>query len=572
MAGAVVPCDMEPTTSRSLALTVVRRVAAAGAFCTGLAFGQPTVSVDLAGVSISSFSSQPADVVRNSGTATVGAAPGYLYTFNPTVRGTGLLGALAIPNALPLGDVLNMFVPGQYRVVRGAMRNPPGTRPCQVFFNSVGGTFAGLTISLTLDLDVLAAGTGQAAVRNITKPVGLGLSVVSGGATISTWIPPPPVTSEWHFAGDLRSVRETGAAPGSGPSRLRYLDDPQFGAILGGPGQEDELPDPPTPTGVTQVQSEFGTLASFGLPQPDGVDAPVYRTSPARNLAAPGDRGKSRGIGLALWPNTRDFWPDDKIAQWTLVWDIYIPAAAWASEFPVALLDDNHNNGESADMFIRQVGGVGSTGYSVEPGAYVSSTRLGPERWMRLALVSDGYRRGEGRLFVDGVFIGTTHGEWVYNSTKSTDPRYGNVSTAQPEGTAVPPATWASWGSFPSPWAISPDGLNAAPMASTMCLFSDLGGRGESVYVMHLLMSDEAMTDAQVQALGGVNSLGIVYLRSPERCVGDYNSDGGVDGGDVEAFFIDWSSAEPLADVNMDGGIDGADIETFFLAWATGGC
>ncbi|MBL9000082.1 MAG: hypothetical protein JNK25_02960 [Phycisphaerae bacterium] len=52
--------------------------------------------------------------------------------------------------------------------------------------------------------------------------------------------------------------------------------------------------------------------------------------------------------------------------------------------------------------------------------------------------------------------------------------------------------------------------------------------------------------------------------------VGDFNQDGGVDGGDVEAFFTAWENAEPAADVNQDGGIDGGDVQTFFLAWEAG--
>ena len=55
-------------------------------------------------------------------------------------------------------------------------------------------------------------------------------------------------------------------------------------------------------------------------------------------------------------------------------------------------------------------------------------------------------------------------------------------------------------------------------------------------------------------------------------CPADYNSDGGVDGSDVEAFFADWEAGEVRADVNLDGGIDGADVETFFAAWQNGGC
>jgi hypothetical protein len=537
-----------------------------------LAVAQPSVSIDLAGVSVPSLSTNPADVVRTSGTATVSAAPGYLYSFNPVVRGTGLLGGIVIPNPTPLGDVLNSFVPGQYRVVTGAMRNPPGTRPCRVFQNAVGGTFSGLAINLTLALEVLDTGVGQAGVRNISKPSGLGLSIVSGAGVITAWTPPPPVHTEWHFEGDLQSVRETFEAPESGPSRLRYLDDPAFGPIRGGPGQETQLPSPPTPTGVTQAQSMFGFASSFGIPLPGDEDDIVYRTSPTRNLADPTNRAKSRGLGLALWPNTRDAWPDDKLSQWTLVWDLFIPTSAWASEFPVALIEDNHNNDAAADCLIRQSGGAGSMGHSVQPGEYVVSPRLAPGRWMRLAIVSDGYRLGQSRLFVDGTFIGTTGGDWVYNSTKSTDPRYGDVSTAQPVGTPVAPTTWASWGSFPSPWATAPVSSNAAPMASTLCLFADLQGRGESVYVANMLFADEAMTDAQIAALGATSARGMMFFRPAYRCIADFNADGGVDGGDIEAFFQVWQTGEQFADVNRDGGVDGLDIQVFFIEWETGHC
>ncbi len=56
------------------------------------------------------------------------------------------------------------------------------------------------------------------------------------------------------------------------------------------------------------------------------------------------------------------------------------------------------------------------------------------------------------------------------------------------------------------------------------------------------------------------------------RCVADFNQDGGVDGGDVDAFFAAWEGGDPHADVNQDGGIDGADVSTFFAAWEVGSC
>lgn len=58
----------------------------------------------------------------------------------------------------------------------------------------------------------------------------------------------------------------------------------------------------------------------------------------------------------------------------------------------------------------------------------------------------------------------------------------------------------------------------------------------------------------------------------PTPCPADFNRDGGVDGADIESFFLAWEAAQDAADVNRDGGIDGADLQTFFTAWELGGC
>lgn len=55
-------------------------------------------------------------------------------------------------------------------------------------------------------------------------------------------------------------------------------------------------------------------------------------------------------------------------------------------------------------------------------------------------------------------------------------------------------------------------------------------------------------------------------------CPADFNRDGGVDGLDVEAFFVAWMEGDAVADVNFDGGVDGSDVEAFFVAWQAGGC
>jgi hypothetical protein len=64
--------------------------------------------------------------------------------------------------------------------------------------------------------------------------------------------------------------------------------------------------------------------------------------------------------------------------------------------------------------------------------------------------------------------------------------------------------------------------------------------------------------------------LTIDFTPAATGCVGDYNQDGGVDGSDIEAFFIDWEAGEGAADVNEDGGVDGGDIEFFFTRWDAG--
>ncbi len=74
----------------------------------------------------------------------------------------------------------------------------------------------------------------------------------------------------------------------------------------------------------------------------------------------------------------------------------------------------------------------------------------------------------------------------------------------------------------------------------------------------------------QTSSSGGDRTFAITPGAAPS-CTGDFNRDGGVDGADVEAFFLAWQDSNPLADINQDGGIDGGDIETFFVAWQ-GGC
>lgn len=60
----------------------------------------------------------------------------------------------------------------------------------------------------------------------------------------------------------------------------------------------------------------------------------------------------------------------------------------------------------------------------------------------------------------------------------------------------------------------------------------------------------------------------IAYL--PRQCRADVDNNGGVDGGDVEAFFALWDDGLQEADFDQNGGVDGADIAAFFNRWRDG--
>jgi len=71
---------------------------------------------------------------------------------------------------------------------------------------------------------------------------------------------------------------------------------------------------------------------------------------------------------------------------------------------------------------------------------------------------------------------------------------------------------------------------------------------------------------------GSLTAVDTVSINIGPGCAADYNNDGGIDGNDIEAFFIDWSAGIDLADVNSDGGVNGGDVEAFFFVWGNGSC
>ncbi|MBS0196600.1 MAG: hypothetical protein JSR77_07565 [Planctomycetes bacterium] len=98
-------------------------------------------------------------------------------------------------------------------------------------------------------------------------------------------------------------------------------------------------------------------------------------------------------------------------------------------------------------------------------------------------------------------------------------------------------------------------------------------GRVSGSATEHLAMTNCGPSDAGLYDVVITTSCG-TFSTFPVRfdvvCPSDFNSDGGVDGGDVDAFYASWAAGGSQADFNGDGGIDGSDVHDFFQRWEAG--
>ncbi|MEY3232475.1 MAG: hypothetical protein RL689_2564 [Planctomycetota bacterium] len=129
------------------------------------------------------------------------------------------------------------------------------------------------------------------------------------------------------------------------------------------------------------------------------------------------------------------------------------------------------------------------------------------------------------------------------------------------------PGTWVAL-TGPSPFVHLGTGLS----------FDFAGATGPSLTVSNIQLGSQPPAvrffDRVTGDCGSVdgNAATLTVESCEPPCPADFNQDGGVDGGDVAAFFIAWEAADTSADVNQDGGVDGGDLSTFFVAWEAGGC
>jgi aminopeptidase N len=202
--------------------------------------------------------------------------------------------------------------------------------------------------------------------------------------------------------------------------------------------------------------------------------------------------------------------------------------------------------------------------YVIPLGSAASAVALDPNNWvLNYGKVSEAYIAGPPKVVAatpsQGQSLDSSPDALRITFSENVTIPVGSWSLRDSQGQTVPATS-----SFANPTlTITPN--------------SALAGGEYSLALTPAITANGQSLDGEPQAAlpsgdglpGGAFSLTFT-VDSP--CPGDFNQDGGVDGTDVEAFFISWSQADAAADVNQDGGVDGSDVEAFFIAWTSGGC
>ncbi|MBL9001317.1 MAG: family 16 glycosylhydrolase [Phycisphaerae bacterium] len=169
-----------------------------------------------------------------------------------------------------------------------------------------------------------------------------------------------------------------------------------------------------------------------------------------------------------------------------------------------------------------------------------------------------------------------------------------NSSGVYQDSSAAPGQTWAAYASFLNRGSDRMQGANTASLViewrtagdqlissvSAPALFaSSMLDSYQRIKVIGTAPAGTAKARCLIRFDQPANAAGAAFFDdvvfgpvSCPSCIADFNEDGGIDGGDVEAFYLAWESGDGVADVNGDGGVDGSDVETFYAAWERGGC
>ena len=205
--------------------------------------------------------------------------------------------------------------------------------------------------------------------------------------------------------------------------------------------------------GSTASAVFFGRISTAGLPAMPGGDSGVVLI---------GALSPSQGLNLdhASPPNGVHT-PDGWTSNYTIVMDVLIPAASFASVR--SLFQTNTSNENDGDYFINAQGRIGTSG--------VYNGQLQASAWHRVAIVVGAAdNEGMASTYIDGVFVGGQGG------------------------------TGASIGSR---WALY------SQAGADLIMFADENNETAPLWMSSMSFTDRRMTAAEIAALGGPHAAGV---------------------------------------------------------------
>jgi hypothetical protein len=352
---------------------------------------------------------------------------------------------------------------------------------------------------------------------------------------------------------------------------------------------------------IAMYRSSTDTWTTMGA----GFDGIVRTlvTNPSRGLIAGGDFGFSAGQrfgGVAEWISPSSRWtPFDSglLGQvYTLAWaadDTLVAGGSFAADgrgarmANIAMFRGGHwvGLGSGADSVVRAI-----------------AVGFGPG----IDIIAGGDFRSCGGTPAE--YVAHWYGDQWHPFVSAVDAPVRALATVAP-GRVVIGGDFASIGQRPfggfAQWEAAPSSLaivsqSAGGLAcdgAEVSLTVNATGEAPMAYQWtfngaRLLVSDEGAYSGETSATlnltpvaAGIyrcivfNTCGVqlseairIEVVLKPQCVSDFNSDGGIDGADLEAFFRAWESGGCEADVNQDGGTDGGDLESFFVRWSAGEC
>ena len=286
-------------------------------------------------------------------------------------------------------------------MLHGAMRNPTAHLPTVLDSETLAGVQR-LTLSLTFKQELLSNGP-RPGFGHRHRP-----SDVCGpyDRQRRKWCSTPGRRPRSSPSGSSRAAcnrSRVGRVPGLRSVKMRYLDDPAFGAILGGVGAKTRSRPrrrPASPRKQSQFRNDHFVRPASRSVQAARGHGWRLQNQPARNAGAPSDTAKSRGLRAQRGPTRGTSGPMNASVsgRWSPTCSSHAGLvgrrshrAGRAGGQVIPLVEDSQNNNSAADVFLWVDAAATRRSGTAWQAPAVPAPAIQPNQWFRLAISVNHY-------------------------------------------------------------------------------------------------------------------------------------------------------------------------------------